>query len=75
MKKIINGKMYNTEAEEKAAEIFHKEYPDREIVQSDHEWESGDVFLYRLIMNYQRNVNGNHVEEPQILRGKQYEGK
>lgn len=52
MKKIINGKMYNTEAEEKAAEIFHKEYPDREIVQSDHEWESGDVFLYRLIMNY-----------------------
>lgn len=36
------------ETEEKAAEIFHKEYPDKKIVDNDRDWRNGNTFLYEV---------------------------
>ena len=36
------------ETEEKAAEIFHKEYPDKKIVDNDRDWRDGNTFLYEV---------------------------
>lgn len=36
------------ETEEKAAEIFHKEYPDKKIVDNDRDWWNGNTFLYEV---------------------------
>lgn len=36
------------ETEEKAIEIFHKEYPDKKIVDNDRDWWDGNTFLYEV---------------------------